>query len=468
MEHINPGYSFTVRLKLDNRPGTLAKALTTIGELGGALGAIDLVSGNKTHKVRDLNIESRDEPHSFLIVEALRKTPGIEVIQVSDRIFLLHLGGKIEVSSKVTIKTRDDLSMVYTPGVAKVSAAIAQDKSKAYTLTIKKNTVAVVSDGTAVLGLGDIGPEAALPVMEGKAMLFKEFGGVDAWPIVLNTKDPDEIVATVSHLSPGFGGINLEDISAPRCFKIEEDLRNRLDIPVFHDDQHGTAVVVLAGVMNGLKVVQKKLGEIKIVVNGAGAAGIAVSKILLNAGGKNLILCDRKGAIYLGREEDMNPYKEEMAKITNPKSEKGSLREVLGGADLIIGLSAPRLLTADDIQTMNSDSIVFAMANPEPEIRRDEALRYARIYASGRSDTPNQINNVLAFPGIFRGALDVRARSINEEMKLAAAHALSSVIPDDELSEEYIIPSVFNKEVVKRVSEAVAEAARRTGVARKF
>lgn len=467
MEQASPNYSFIVRLKLDNRPGTLARALTAIGEQGGTLGAIDLVSGAKSYKVRDLDIESRDESHGSIIVEALRKLEGVEVVNVSDSTFLLHLGGKIEVHPKIAIRTRDDLSRVYTPGVARVSLAIAKEKSKAYNLTIKKNTVAVVTDGTAVLGLGDIGPEAAMPVMEGKAMLFKEFGGVDAWPIALDTRDPDKIIEVVVAIAPGFGGINLEDISAPRCFAIEEALRKRLDIPVFHDDQHGTAIVVLAGVINALRIVNKSLDQIKIVVNGAGAAGISVSRILLGAGAKELILCDRKGAIYLGRQEDMNPYKEAVSRISNPQKERGPLRDVLRGAGLFIGLSGPGLLSREDIHQMASDPIVFAMANPEPEISMEEALPHARIYASGRSDYPNQINNVLAFPGIFRGALDVRASTINAEMELAAAYALASVIPREELSEEYIIPSVFNREVVKKVSEAVAEAARKSGVARK-
>jgi malate dehydrogenase (oxaloacetate-decarboxylating) len=375
--------------------------------------------------------------------------------------------GKIEVVSKTQIKDMHDLAVVYTPGVAEPCRKIHQDTSLVYKYTTKGNMVAVVTDGTAVLGLGDIGPEAALPVMEGKAVLFKYFAGVDAFPICLATKDPDKIVEAVTLIAPGFGGINLEDISAPRCFEIERRLKETLDIPVFHDDQHGTAVIVLAGLLNALKVVGKEIDQIKIVVNGAGAAAIAVLKFLISAGVKHAILCDSKGVIYSGRKENMNSVKEEMAKVSNKDSIKGTLADAIVGADVFLGLSIAGALTPKMVRSMSSDSIVFAMANPIPEIMPDEAKAAgARIMATGRSDFPNQINNCLGFPAIFKGALKVRASQINEEMKFAAAHAIAAIIPEDELSEENIIPNVFNPQVVEAESEAVAQAARKTGVAR--
>ena len=375
--------------------------------------------------------------------------------------------GKIEVVSKTEIKDMHDLAVVYTPGVAEPCRKIHQNVEDVYTYTTKGNMVAVVSDGTAVLGLGDIGPEAAIPVMEGKAVLFKYFAGVDAFPICLATKDTEEIIETVTRIAPVFGGINLEDISAPRCFEIERRLKETLDIPVFHDDQHGTAVVVLSGVINALKLASKKVGDVKMVVNGAGAASIAVAKFLLSAGAQNIILCDSKGAVYEGRTENMNSAKVEMAKITNKDKEKGSLSNVLISADLFIGLSGPKVLTSDMVKKMAHDPIIFAMANPVPEILPDEARAGgARIIATGRSDFPNQVNNCLGFPAIFKGALKVRASEINEEMKLAAAHAIASVIPDNELNETNIIPNVFHPEVMEKEAEAVAQAARDTGVAR--
>jgi len=375
--------------------------------------------------------------------------------------------GKIEVVSKTKIKDMHDLAVVYTPGVAEPCRKIHQNVSDVYTYTVKGNMVAVISDGTAVLGLGDIGPEAAIPVMEGKAVLFKYFGGVDAFPICLATKDTDEIVETVTRIAPVFGGINLEDISAPRCFEIEKRLKETLDIPVFHDDQHGTAVVVLSGVINALKLANKKMEEVKMVVNGAGAASIAVAKFLLSAGAQNIILCDSRGIVYEGRTENMNSAKEEMAKLTNKDKVKGNLADALVGADVFLGLSGPNLVTSEMVKRMAHDPIVIAMANPIPEIYPDEARAGgARIIATGRSDFPNQVNNCLGFPAIFKGALKVRAREINEEMKLAAAHAIASVIPDNELSETNFIPNVFHPEVMEKEAEAVAQAARDTGVAR--
>ena len=375
--------------------------------------------------------------------------------------------GKISVTSKVAVKTRDDLSTAYTPGVAEPCRKIRDNKDEVYRYTAKGNLVAVVSDGTAVLGLGDIGPEAAMPVMEGKSILFKEFAGIDAFPICLDTKDTDEIVETVKRLAPTFGGINLEDISAPRCFEIERKLKEKCDIPIFHDDQHGTAVITLAGLTNALKVVGKKKEDVKVVTSGAGAAAISIVKLLLSAGFQNVTMCDRKGAIYKGRD-GLNWIKEEMAEVTNLDRKSGSLADMLVGADVFIGVSAPGTVTTEMVKTMNKDAIVFACANPTPEIFPEDAKAGgARIVSTGRSDYPNQINNVLAFPGIFRGAFDVRASDINEEMKVAAAHALAELISDDELSEDYIIPKAFDHRVGPAVAKAVAVAARRSGVARR-
>ena len=375
--------------------------------------------------------------------------------------------GKIEVIAKVPVATKDDLSLAYTPGVAQPCLEIQKDINKSYDLTLRHNLCAVITDGSAVLGLGDIGPEAGMPVMEGKCVLFKAFGGVDAIPLCVKTKDVDEFVNTVYLLSGSFGGINLEDIAAPRCFEIEEKLKAKCDIPIFHDDQHGTAVITLAGLSNALKVVGKKLEDVKIVTSGAGAAAIAIVKLLLTAGAKNVVMCDRTGAIYKGREKGMNPIKEQMAEKTNPEMCKGSLADAVKGADVFIGVSAPGTLTKDMVKTMNKDAIIFACANPTPEIFPDEAKEAgARVISTGRSDYPNQINNVLAFPGIFRGAFDVRASEINEEMKLAASKALADLVSEEELSEDYIIPAAFDKRVGPAVAKAVADAARATGVAR--
>jgi len=460
-------YSLTLRLKINNVPGMLGKVTSLIGQIGGDIGAIDIAGFEKNFIIRDLTIKVRDSSHGESLVEALKKIREIEVIHVSDRTFLMHLGGKIRVTNKVPLRTRDDLSMAYTPGVARVCMAIHKNPEDVYTLTIKRNSVAVVTDGTAVLGLGDIGPQAALPVMEGKAMLFKEFGKIDAFPICLDTQDTEQIIQTVKNIAPVFGGINLEDISAPRCFEIESRLKQELDIPVFHDDQHGTAVVVLAALLNALKITNKKLNDLKVIVSGVGAAGVACTKILMSAGVRDIIGFDRSGAIYKGRKEHMNYMKDWFAEHTNPSLFKGSLNEALAGADLFMGLSGPGTIEASALKKMNRDSIVFAMANPTPEVMPEEAAPYVRIMATGRSDYPNQINNVLAFPGIFRGALDCQASDINEEMKLAAAHAIASVISDNELNEDYIIPGVFNAKIVESVAKAVALAASKTGVARK-
>ncbi len=463
----NASYSFTLRVEIPNKVGMLSRVMSTISEAGGDLGAIDIVQATRETMLRDITVAAGDEKHAEVIAEQVRSISDVRVINVSDRTFLLHLGGKISVHSKIPLKTRDQLSMAYTPGVARVCLAIAEDKSKAYSLTIKSNTVAVVSDGTAVLGLGDIGPEAAMPVMEGKAMLFKEFGQVDAFPICLDTKDTEEIIRIVKAIAPGFGGINLEDISAPRCFEIEERLVKELDIPVMHDDQHGTAVVVLAALLNALKVVGKRPEDIKVVVAGVGAAGVACSKIIMAAGVENIIGADHTGAIYRGRVANMNKMKEWYAENTNPEGNKGSLSDVIAGADVFLGLSGPGTFSVEMLKKMAKDPIVFALANPTPEILPEDAAPYVKVMATGRSDYPNQINNVLCFPGIFRGALDCRASVINEEMKLAAARAIQSIISNEELGPDYIIPSVFDKRVAPAVARAVIEAAYETGVAKR-
>jgi len=459
-------YSVTVRLQIDNKPGMLGKVTSAIGEAGGDIGAIDIVEVGKAIIVRDVSFKAGSEAHGEEVVERLRVIPGVSVVNVSDRTFLMHLGGKIAVNGKFPVKTRDDLSMAYTPGVARVCMAIHHEPEKAYTLTIKHNTVAVVTDGSAVLGLGDIGPNGAQPVMEGKALIFKEFAGVDAFPICLATKNVDEIVMIVKAISPVFGGINLEDISAPRCFEIEERLQRDLDIPVFHDDQHGTAVVVLAALLNALKLVKKRLADVRIVITGAGASGIATAKLLMREGAQHIVACDRAGILYKGRTENMNSMKAWFAEHTTAEV-PGSVSDALRGADVFIGLSGPGVVTVKDITSMGRDPIVFAMANPTPEILPEEVGSSVRVMATGRSDYPNQINNSCCFPGFFRGMLDVRASRVNDEMKLAAAHALAALVADDELSEEYITPSMFDRRVVDSVAAAVAEAAVRTGVARR-
>ena len=462
-------YRLTIRVKLDDSHGILGHVTSAIGEAGGVVGAVDLVEVDGSHSLRDIVVDASGREHWDRILAAINGIEGAEVIDSTDRTFLLHVGGKIEQTNKHPLKTRDDLSMVYTPGVARVCLAIADDEDRAFQYTIKRNTVAVVSDGTAVLGLGDIGPRAAMPVMEGKCCLFKEFAGVDAFPICLDTADPQEIVRTVKLIAPAFGGINLEDISAPRCFEIEEQLKEQLDIPVFHDDQHGTAVVVMAALLNAVKLTGRRLEDLSVLVIGLGAAGIAVTRILLAAGVSKIIGADSRGVLHVQREDyldgSMNKVKRWFAEVTNPDCRAGTPADVLDGADLLIGVSGARALPAQALERMNGDAMVFAMANPNPEVNPEEAAPYVRIMATGRSDYPNQINNVLCFPGIFRGALDVRAPVITEEMKMAAARAIAAIVDDSELREDYIIPSVFNRDVASAVAAAVAEQARAAGTA---
>ena len=462
-------FSLTIRVEIDHRPGMLGKVASAIGDAGGTIGSVDLVSLEGGHTLRDITVDTAGDEHGRAIVDAVGTVEGATVIDATDRTLRMHVGGKIEQRNKYPLRTRDDLSMAYTPGVARVCMAIHADRDKAFQFTIKRNTVAVVSDGSAVLGLGDIGPEAAMPVMEGKCMLFKEFAGVDAFPICLSTKDPDAIVATVEAIAPGFGGINLEDISAPRCFEIEERLRASLDIPVFHDDQHGTAVVTLAALLNAVKLTGKRLEDLRVLIVGLGAAGVAVGKILLAAGVRHLIVCDSRGALHPQRADyldgSMSAIKRWFADETNPESRAGGPADVIEGADLFVGLSGARVMAPEALGRMNQDAMVFAMANPNPEVTPEEAAPYARIIATGRSDYPNQINNVLCFPGIFRGALDVRAGDITEEMKMAAARGIAEIVGEDELREDYIVPSVFNRSVADAVAEAVATQARAQGAA---
>ena len=462
----NASNSIIVRLKIDNKVGMLASVNRVISEMGGVVGAIDLVGPEEGVLVRDVSIFTNNPDHSEIIVESIKKTPGVEFVNFSDRTFLVHLGGKISIRNRIPVKTRDDLSMAYTPGVARICMEIHKDPEDAYKLTTKGNTVAVVTDGTAVLGLGNIGPKAAMPVMEGKAMLFKEFADIDAWPICLDTTHTEEIIKIVKAIAPGFGGINLEDIAAPRCFEIEQRLREELEIPVFHDDQHGTAVVTTAALINALKVVGKNVEEIKVIVSGAGAAGIACTKMIMHLGVKNIIVCDSRGAIN-SKRTNLNPSKKWLADNSNPEKYSGHLNKVIAGADVFIGVSAPNVIGKNDVNNMAKNPIVFAMSNPDPEISPEEASPFAAVMATGRSDYPNQINNVLCFPGIFRGALDCRSSTINEEMKLAAAHAIAGVVDDAHLNADYIIPSVFDTTVAKKISESVQTAAYKTGVARR-
>jgi len=467
MTHHNPSYSITVRLRYPDQPGQLGRITSEIGKLDGQIGAIDIVAVRGDRIVRDVTVDANNAEHGDRLVQHVASMEDVEVIDVSDRTFLLHLGGKIEVTGKVPIKTRDDLSMAYTPGVARVCRAIDAKPESAFALTIRKNMVAVVTDGSAVLGLGNIGPEAALPVMEGKSLLFKEFGGVDAFPICLGTQDVDEIVATVRNLAGTFGGINLEDISAPRCIEIEERLSALLDIPVFHDDQHGTAIVVLAALRNAMKVVGKTMASALIVINGAGAAGTAIAKLLRLVGVQRLIVCDRAGTIYSERAVGMNASKQWIAEHTNQQRRIGSVSDALAGADVLIGVSAANTIQATDLQRMARDPIVFALANPDPEITPEDAAPYVRVMATGRSDYPNQINNVLCFPGFFRGMLDVRATQVTNAMKLAAAEAIAGVIAGEDIRDQYIIPSVFDRQVATVVAAAVSKVAVETGIARR-
>jgi malate dehydrogenase (oxaloacetate-decarboxylating) len=463
VSHYSASFSVTVRVRLEDRPGTFAQLARAIADAGGLLDAIDLVRVEDGSKIRDVTFQATDAEHADRIVEAVSSLHGISVEQTSDRTFLMHLGGKIHMESNIPVKTRDDLSMAYTPGVARVCQRIAEDRDAAWNLTIKKNTVAVVSDGSAVLGLGNIGPEAAMPVMEGKALLFKEFAGVDAWPICLDTQDVDGIVAAVEAIAPGFGGINLEDISGPRCFEIEERLRAALDIPVFHDDQHGTAVVVLAALQSALRLTERSPEGTRVVIQGAGAAGVAVARILLEAGVRDLAVLDRQGVVHSSRL-DLTPVKRQLAVQTaDVFDRRGSLADVMAGADVYIGVSGGTV-PEEIVASMADEAIIFGLANPNPEVHPDVAHRHARVVATGRSDFPNQINNVLAFPGIFRGAFDVGATAITEGMKLAAANALAELVGDD-LSEDLIVPSPFDQRVGPAVSAAVSEAARADGVA---
>ena len=472
MASVSAQFSVTVRVELDARREPLGKLTAAIAECGGALSSVDLVpgAGGEGKRVREFTVDARDQAHWEQILRAIGSTRGAKVLEYTDRTMQMHRGGKIEQHNKYPLKTRDDLSMAYTPGVARVCTEIFEERSKAFEYTIKKNTVAVVSDGSAVLGLGDIGPEAAMPVMEGKAMLFKEFAQVDAFPICLSTNDPEEIIKTVQLLAPTFGGINLEDISAPRCFEIEERLRDTLDIPVFHDDQHGTAVVTMAALFNALKIVDKPIESLKVLMLGLGAAGVAVTKMMLASGITNIIGCDRKGALSTTREDyeagGMTEIKRWYSENTNPEKLTGAPGEVIEGCDLFCGVSGPGLITAQDLEKMADDAIVFAMANPTPEVMPEEAEPFVRIMATGRSDYPNQINNVLCFPGIFRGALDAGAPRITEPMKLAAAQGIADVVHEDDLAEDYIIPSVFDRDVAPAVAAAVVEEARREGIAR--
>ncbi len=469
MTQRSPGvaYSVTVRIEYQNQTGMLGRITSAIGEAGGDIEAVDVVRSTRQVMCRDVTVNARDADHSQGIVEIVRSLPGVRLLNFSDPTFLLHLGGKIGVQSKIPIRTRNDLSLAYTPGVGRVSMAIHDRPEAAWTLTSKGRTVAVVTDGTAVLGLGNIGPVAALPVMEGKVMLFKELAGVDAWPICLSTTDPGEIVETVKRISPGFGGINLEDISAPRCFEIEERLRSELDIPVFHDDQHGTAVTVLGALLNALRVVGRELADLRIVVAGAGAAGVATARLLSAAGAKEIVGYDVEGALHAGGDYGGHVGKRWFAEHTNPRGVSGTLADVMRGANLFIGLSGPGLLSRVELATMADDAIVFALANPDPEVFPEEATPNVRIMATGRSDYPNQINNALCFPGFFKGLLDAQARGVNQEMELAAARAIASAVPAKQLNEEYIVPNVFDRGVAQAVAKAVTEAAHRTGVARR-
>ena len=457
-------FSLTLRVALPQRPGgLLGKVTAAITRADGAIVAVDTGEARGERTLREITVECSGVEHRGRVISAVQALRGVEVVEITDRTFQVHRRGKIHTGLNMRVKSCDDLSMAYTPGVARVCSAIAENRQKAFKYTIKANTVAVVSDGTAVLGLGDIGPEAAMPVMEGKAMLFKDFADVDAFPICLSTKDVDEIVETVVRIAPTFGGINLEDISSPRCFEIEQRLQQELDIPVFHDDQHGTAIVTLAALINACRLTDRRIEDLEVLLVGAGAAVVAVVKILMDAGVTSIVACDRFGAIHAGREDyeagSMNAPKRWLAEHTNPRRRDGSPRSTLEGTDLFIGLCGPGIIDASDLERMNPDPFVFAMANPNPEVPPEQAAQYASVMATGRSDYPNQINNVLAFPGVFRGVLDARAPAITEDMKLAAARGIAGTVADDELDEDYIIPSVFNRDVSGAVASAVREVA---------
>lgn len=458
------GYSVVLRIELPKRPGMLGKVLSVIGRAGGGMGAIDIVGFKSGSIIRDIEASAADLDTAKLITAAVRRIKEIKVLNVADRTLLIHQGGKVEIASKVPLKTRGDIAVAYTPGVARVATAIFDEPERVYELTMKKNSVAIVTDGTAVLGLGDVGPAAALPVMEGKALLFKKFAGIDAFPICLDTRDPEEIIQAVKWIAPGFGAISLEDISGPRCFEIEDRLKRELDIPVCHDDQHSTAVVVLAGLMNALKVVGKRLEDVRIVVCGLGAAGIASIRLLLASGAREIIGCDRAGILYRGRRKNMNPVKVEIAGLTNPERLEGSVGQALTGADVFIGLSEAKAVTVEDVRRMAGDAIIFALANPMPEIQPEQVESFARVTATGRPDYENQLIDILCYPGLFRGVFDCRAREINQKMLIAAADAIASCVAPEELMEQHIIPSVFNRKVPEMVARAVTEAALRTGV----
>jgi len=451
-------YSITVRLEAPARGNAVSRLTHTVENAGGTVTALDVTASGHDRLRMDVTCAATGTAHAQSLVDAMSAVEGVTIHKVSDRTFLMHLGGKIEMASKVPIRNRDDLSMIYTPGVARVCMAIAENPADARRLTIKRNTVAVVTDGSAVLGLGNIGPAAALPVMEGKAALFKRFAGIDAWPICLDTQDTDTIVEVVRAIAPGFAGINLEDISAPRCFEIERRLRGLLDIPVFHDDQHGTAIVVLAALTNALKCVGKELDSVRIVMSGAGAAGFAVLQLLVAAGAKHVVVADVDGVVHRGRGELTGALRW-IAENTNEDGYAGTLNGALAGADVFIGLSAPNLLTGADIATMAEGAVVFALANPDPEVPPEDAAEHAEVVATGRSDFPNQINNVLAFPGVFRGLLDAQSNRVSTEMLLAAAGALAAVVSDDEVNPSYIVPSVFHPDVASTVAAAVRNAA---------
>ncbi len=451
-------YSITVRLELPAGGGAISQLTTAVEQSGGTVTALDVTASGHDRLRIDVTCAARDTGHADLIVDALRALEGVEVHKVSDRTFLMHLGGTIEMASKHPIRNRDDLSLIYTPGVARVCEAIAANPEDARRLTVKRNSVAVVTDGSAVLGLGNIGPAAALPVMEGKSALFKRFAGIDAWPLCLDTQDTDAIVEIVKAIAPGFAGINLEDISAPRCFEVEARLRERLDIPVFHDDQHGTAIVVLAALKNALRVVGKEMSGVRVVLSGAGAAGTAILRVLLAAGAKDVVVADIDGVIHRDRG-GLHESLHWLAEATNEAQIRGSLRDALVDADVFVGVSAPNLLTGEDIATMAADSVVFALANPVPEIDPVQARQHAAVVATGRSDYPNQINNVLAFPGVFRGLLDASATRIDADLLVAAADAIASAVTPQELNANYIIPSVFHADVHTSVAAAVREAA---------
>ncbi|GAA5226011.1 NAD-dependent malic enzyme [Paeniglutamicibacter antarcticus] len=456
----SPGYSLTLRVETPATITATSELATAVGQAGGSITALDVTESGHNTVVVDVSCNTTDAAHGERIKDALNALEGVTVRNVSDRTFLMHLGGKLEVVPKVALRNRDDLSRAYTPGVARVCQAIAANKADARNLTIKRNTIAVVTDGSAVLGLGNIGPEAALPVMEGKAALFKQFADVDAWPVCLDTQDTEEIIMIVKALAPVYGGVNLEDIAAPRCFEIEARLREELDIPVFHDDQHGTAIVTLAALSNALKVVGKNISDIKIVVSGVGAAGNAIVQLLSARGAKNIVACGRKGAISRN-EEHTDAHRQWLAQNTNPENFSGTLHEAVAGADVFIGVSAPNVLEEEHIASMAEKAIVFAMANPDPEIDPAIASRHAAVVATGRSDFPNQINNVLAFPGFFRGLLDANVADITDSMLLAAADAIAACVSEDELNPGFIIPSVFDPHVATEVAEAVVEAARK-------